>query len=117
MARESNGWGTCVNCGEMLTPDDAEELGWSDRCRFCLEVIDVWDVINPRLAYIKKKLKLCSSDEWKEEHGETGEPYWQKRLDAYVGIVKHLREIKKLKTKEDWKMSYPTSCNPIRRSR
>ena len=117
MARESNGWGTCVKCGEMLTPDDAEELGWSDRCRFCLEMIDVFDIVNPRLQYIKKQLKTCSSEEWVKENGITGQEHWQKRLDTYQEMRNTLIKVLNLKASEDWNMSYPTSCNPIRRSR
>ena len=117
MPRESNGWGNCVRCGEMLTPDDAEELGWSDRCRFCLEMVDVFDIVNPRLQYIRNQLKKVSSEEWITEHGVTGEEYWQKRFDSYQNIRSTLIEVLKLKTSEDWNASYPTSCNPIRRSR
>ena len=117
MPREENGWGNCVRCGEMLTPDDAEELGWSDRCRFCLEVVDVFDIVNPRLQYIKNQLKLVSSEDWKEKHGVTGQEHWQKRLDSYQKIRDTLIEVLKIKTSEDWDMSYPSSCNPIRRSR
>ena len=117
MARQRNGWGTCVNCGETLTPDGAEELGWSDRCRFCLEMVDVFDIINPRLQYIKKQLKTCSDEVWKIDHGITGQEHWQKRLDTYQDMRNALIKVLNLKASEDWNMSYPPSCNPIRRSR
>jgi len=102
VAREANGWGSCVECGEMLTPDDAEELGWSDRCRFCLAKNVVHGIINNRMVYINLKIKRVTDPKYVEDHGEKAAIHWKTKKERYDKMSDLLRKIKSLKA-EMWK--------------
>lgn len=106
MARESNGWGSCIKCGETLTPEDAERLGWSDRCEFCLVRLDLWKMVDRRIRYAQKHLEKVSTEEWKAEYGETGQAHWTKILKTYQAMAEYSRRILDLK-REVWGETYP----------
>jgi len=109
--RQLNGWGNCVWCGEMLLPEDAEP--WSDRCPFCLAWLKIKRITDERLEYIKKKIKEVTTEEWKTEHGETGERYWTEQLAIYETIRTSLLEILKSKKENSYDTSWSTKIKPL----
>jgi len=109
--RQLNGWGNCVWCGEMLLPEDAEP--WSDRCPFCLAWLKIKRITDERLEHIKKKVKEITTEEWKTEHGETGERYWTGQLAIYETIRTSLLEMLKSKKENSYDTSWLTKIKPL----
>jgi len=97
MGRHSDGWGNCVECGEVLKPEDAERLGWSDRCEMCLTRAKLYHLILDREYTARDTLKQVTTDEWRKENGDTAEEYWTKRLETYREMYEPLKEMRRLK--------------------
>ena len=97
MARQTSGWGNCVNCGERLTPEDPDPS--SDRCVFCLALMDVFDIVIRRTLEAEKKLRLIKADDPSLKGCDPSKaiPFWEKRIDGYNAIHAALRETSKLK--------------------
>lgn len=97
MARETNGWGTCVVCSERLTPDDPDPS--SDRCVFCVNMMNLFHLVNERSAEADKKIKQINEADPTVEGIDRDKAisYWGKRLDAYTSIRHALLKIQKVK--------------------
>jgi len=108
--RQSNGWGNCVWCGEMLKPEDAEP--WSDRCPFCLAWTKLKRITNERVEYIERMIKTVTTEEWKAENDESGEKYWAAQLTIYESIDNALLKILINKRKNSYDTSWPTKIKP-----
>lgn len=96
MPRQSNGWGDCVNCGEILKPEDEDR--YADRCPFCLRLTKVFQLVNDRILYAEKNIRYAETEEFSN--------YWTTRLETYKAIHERLREALKLKKDELWGESY-----------
>jgi len=95
--RQTSGWGNCVDCGEMLKPED--EDSWSDRCPVCETRGKLYQLILKREYYIKDRLKETSTEKWKKEYGTTGEECWTKKLEIYTAMYEPLKKLRELKQK------------------
>lgn len=109
--RQPSGWGDCVWCGEMLLPEDAEP--WADRCPFCLAWLKLKRINDERLEYIKKMINSVTTEEWKTEHGETGEKYWGGQHATYKSINDALLEILAVKKRDSYETSWLTKIKPL----
>lgn len=92
--REVNGWGDCVWCGEMLTPEDPDR--WSDRCVFC----EAWNkvaqiAIDRRFKAQKTLNKLDPAD--KNIDFEKSKAYWTKQVETYAEIHRTMIQVMRLK--------------------
>jgi hypothetical protein len=89
--RQANGWGECVYCGEMLTPEDEER--YSDHCRFCNQWIKLVHIAINRRAYAEKKITENAGN-------QKAIDYWTKKRDKYNEI--HMKLIEALNLKKDF---------------
>ena len=103
--RQSTGWGECVECGETLKPEDAERLGWSDRCGFCLTRSNLYHIILERENNAIRNLNEVNTEKWIKENGERAKEHWISILDTYQAMYEPLKRLRTLKTSL-WGESY-----------
>lgn len=77
--RQSNGWGECVWCGEMLKPEDKDP--YSDNCEFCQKWNELTQLVIKRKFHAEKMIK-----EAENEQNQKAIEYWRNKRDRYQTI-------------------------------